>query len=120
MLGATTLEEFGLALFIGLMSGAYSSIFIASPVLALLKEREPRYKALRKRIAERGAAHAGDTDTRAHLEAAFGEQARPIAEPAAVGAGRPAPEVTAPPNGLADHGRIRRTTPPATEKGKKR
>jgi len=53
VLGATTLEEFGLALFIGLLSGAYSSIFIASPVLALLKEREPRYRALRKRIAER-------------------------------------------------------------------
>ena len=34
-------------------SGAYSSIFIASPVLALLKEREPRYRALRKRLEER-------------------------------------------------------------------
>jgi preprotein translocase subunit SecF len=51
VLGATTLEEFALALFIGLLSGAYSSIFIASPVLALLKEREPRYQALRRREA---------------------------------------------------------------------
>ena len=49
-------QEFGLALFIGLLSGAYSSIFIASPVLALLKEREPRYRALRKRLEERDAA----------------------------------------------------------------
>lgn len=60
LLGATSLQEFGLALFIGLLSGAYSSIFIASPVLALLKEREPRYRALRTRIAERsGKVGAG-------------------------------------------------------------
>jgi preprotein translocase subunit SecF len=50
VLGATTLQEFALALFIGLASGAYSSIFIASPLLAILKEREPRWKALRKRL----------------------------------------------------------------------
>ncbi len=54
VLGATTLEEFGLALLVGQLSGAYSSLFIASPVLALLKEREPRYRALRKRLEERG------------------------------------------------------------------
>ena len=40
--GATTLQEFALALLVGLLSGAYSSIFIASPLLAVLKEREPR------------------------------------------------------------------------------
>jgi len=50
VLGATTLQEFALALFIGLASGAYSSIFIASPLLALLKEREPRWRALRTRL----------------------------------------------------------------------
>ncbi len=54
-LGASTLQEFGLALFIGQLSGAYSSIFIASPLLALLKEREPRYKALRERLGRAGA-----------------------------------------------------------------
>lgn len=54
ILGATSLEEFGLALFLGLLSGAYSSLFIATPLLALLKEREPRFKELRKQIAERG------------------------------------------------------------------
>jgi preprotein translocase subunit SecF len=54
VLGASTLEEFGLALFLGLLSGAYSSIFIATPLLALLKEREPRYRDLRAQIAERG------------------------------------------------------------------
>ena len=51
ILGASALNDFGLALFIGLMSGAYSSIFIASPILAILKEREPRYVEIRRRLA---------------------------------------------------------------------
>jgi preprotein translocase subunit SecF len=50
LLGASALNDFGLALFIGLTTGAYSSIFIASPLLALLKEREPRYSEIRKRL----------------------------------------------------------------------
>jgi hypothetical protein len=50
-LGATALVDFGLALFIGLTTGAYSSIFIASPLLALMKEREPRYAEIRRRLA---------------------------------------------------------------------
>jgi preprotein translocase subunit SecF len=54
LLGATTLQNYGLALFIGLLSGAYSSIFIASPILAWLKEREPRYAAMRQRIEAKG------------------------------------------------------------------
>ena len=54
LLGAETLQSFGLALVIGLTSGAYSSIFIASPLLALLKEREPRYVTIRQRIESRG------------------------------------------------------------------
>jgi preprotein translocase subunit SecF len=50
VLGATTLQSYGLALFVGLMSGAYSSIFIASPLLAWMKEREPRYRDLAARV----------------------------------------------------------------------
>ena len=50
VLGATTLQEFALALLIGLFAGAYSSIFIASPLLAVLKEREPRYRDIRRRL----------------------------------------------------------------------
>ena len=55
-LGATTLQEFALALLIGLASGAYSSIFIASPLLAVLKEREPRFRDVRRRIEARSAS----------------------------------------------------------------
>jgi preprotein translocase subunit SecF len=54
LLGAVTLQNFGLALFVGLLSGAYSSIFIAAPVLATLKEREPKWVAIAQRIATRG------------------------------------------------------------------
>lgn len=53
ILGATTLQNYGLALFVGLMSGAYSSIFIASPLLAWMKEREPRFRDLAERVAQR-------------------------------------------------------------------
>jgi preprotein translocase subunit SecF len=58
IMGASTLQEFALALLIGLFSGAYSSIFIASPLLAVLKEREPRYRDIKRRIEARG----GDAD----------------------------------------------------------
>ena len=56
ILGAVTLEYFGLALLIGLTSGAYSSIFIASPLLAMLKEHEDRYRKIRERLESRGTA----------------------------------------------------------------
>ena len=54
LLGAATLEDLALALFIGIMVGTYSSIFVASPILALWKEREPRYQQLRARAASGG------------------------------------------------------------------
>jgi preprotein translocase subunit SecF len=56
LLGAVTIRDFSLALFIGLLTGAYSSIFVATPLLAMMKEREPRYQALRQRITARAGA----------------------------------------------------------------
>jgi preprotein translocase subunit SecF len=47
--GGLALKDFALALFVGLLTGAYSSIFVATPILAWLKERQPRYRALRER-----------------------------------------------------------------------
>jgi preprotein translocase subunit SecF len=59
IMGATTLEEFAIALLIGLFAGAYSSIFIASPMLAVLKEREPRNREIRNKLeARRGPVEA--------------------------------------------------------------
>jgi preprotein translocase subunit SecF len=56
IMGATALADFGFALLIGLLTGAYSSIFIASPVLALLKEREPQWKAISDRLSGKVSA----------------------------------------------------------------
>jgi SecD/SecF fusion protein len=47
LFGGSTLQDFAFALLVGILSGAYSSIFIASPVLTVLKEREPPYKKLK-------------------------------------------------------------------------
>jgi preprotein translocase subunit SecF len=58
IMGAMVLQEFAIALLIGLFSGAYSSIFIASPLLAWLKEREPRYRDIKRRVAARGGDQA--------------------------------------------------------------
>jgi preprotein translocase subunit SecF len=55
VLGAVTLEEFGLALFVGLILGAYSSVFIAAPIVAWLKEREPRNTQIRENVLARRA-----------------------------------------------------------------
>jgi SecD/SecF fusion protein len=50
--GGETLRDFALAMMIGILSGTYSSIFIASPVLTEWKEREPAYRSRRARIQE--------------------------------------------------------------------
>lgn len=60
-LGAGMLNDISLALFVGLAAGAYSSIFIATPLVADLKERDPAMQALKKRVlAKRAAAAKGE------------------------------------------------------------
>ncbi|MEW1697059.1 protein translocase subunit SecF [Streptomyces sp. NPDC093249] len=59
VLGAGMLNDISLSLFVGLAAGAYSSIFIATPLVADLKERDPAIKAMKKRVlAKRAAASA--------------------------------------------------------------
>ena len=58
LLGVGTIKDLALVLFVGIASGAYSSIFLATPIVCELKEREPKYKALAKRVAQRRAAEA--------------------------------------------------------------
>lgn len=53
LLGAGELRDLALVLFVGMLSGTYSSICIATPVLADLKEREPQYQALARRVTVR-------------------------------------------------------------------
>ncbi|MEY2461544.1 MAG: preprotein translocase subunit SecF [Acidimicrobiaceae bacterium] len=86
ILGATTLEEFGLALLIGLASGAYSSIFVASPLLVIYKEREPRYRDIRRRMGERSTTRRAVADDTTEGDDATGG---PVAAPTKTVAPRP-------------------------------
>jgi preprotein translocase subunit SecF len=58
LLGAGTLEDLGLVLFVGMGVAVYSSIFFATPVLVTLKEREPRFRAHTQRVLAKRAAAA--------------------------------------------------------------
>lgn len=66
LLGAATLREFALALFIGIAAGTYSSIFVATPVLAAWKETEPEWQRMQRRAARR----TGDPEAVAAVEIA--------------------------------------------------
>ncbi len=56
--GAETLKDLALALFIGILGGTYSSIFIATPVLSIMKEREPKYRNVREKVLRQARARA--------------------------------------------------------------
>jgi preprotein translocase subunit SecF len=64
ILGEGPLKDLALALFVGMVSGAYSSIFIATPLLAQLMEREPDMKKLATRVANRRAKELARTGGR--------------------------------------------------------
>ncbi|MGV9253419.1 protein translocase subunit SecF [Streptomyces sp. NPDC003697] len=101
VLGAGMLNDISLSLFVGLAAGAYSSIFIATPLVADLKEREPQMKALRRRVlAKRAQAAAkgepldaesagvpGDDDTDDAAPAFAGPRQQPASR--SRGRGRP-------------------------------
>jgi preprotein translocase subunit SecF len=77
IMGVEVLVDFALALFVGLLTGSYSSLFIATPILAKLKGGEKRYAALKDRHASgeelarlRTSGAAGITATRAQARAA--------------------------------------------------
>ncbi|MGN9787584.1 protein translocase subunit SecF [Nonomuraea sp. ZG12] len=56
VLGAGTLKDLSLALFVGMIVGTYSSLCVATPLLVTLKEREPKYQAIARRIASTSGA----------------------------------------------------------------
>jgi preprotein translocase subunit SecF len=101
LLGAGTLKDLALVLFIGMLSGTYSSIFIATPVLAYLKEREPQYKDLAVKVSRRLAG--GRAAQRAAVETTGATAASP-ASPAAAVTPLTGPAVTGPgaPAGAVD------------------
>jgi preprotein translocase subunit SecF len=63
VLGAGMLNDISLSLFVGLAAGAYSSIFIATPLVADLKEVEPQMKALKKRVLAKRAQAAASGES---------------------------------------------------------
>jgi preprotein translocase subunit SecF len=69
-LGTGELQDLALVLFVGMLSGTYSSICIATPVLADLKEREPKYKDLARRVALRASGGRAAQRARAKAEKA--------------------------------------------------
>jgi preprotein translocase subunit SecF len=84
--GAVALQDFAVALLVGLITGSYSSIFIATPILAMLKAREPKWRAVKQRATTR-ADLAG-------LRAAAAAPTAPAPAMASVGS-TPAPASTA-------------------------
>ena len=101
LLGVGTLKDLALILFVGLASGAYSSLFLATPVVVDLTEREPAYQALTRRVAAKRAseranrAKSGAADTDGDLVVAtaatrrVGTGAAPAPKPGARPQNRP-------------------------------
>ena len=75
VLGAVTLQEFAIALVVGIVVGTYSSLFVAAAVVARMKEREPAYVEIAERIRLRGGAAGAGTRTVATDDAVLGEAA---------------------------------------------
>ena len=94
LLGAGTLKDLGLVLFVGMGLGVLSSIVFAAPTLAALKDQEPRIKAHNARVlARRSAVRSGDVAPRkraATTKAATGGTAAATTEAAATGEEVPA------------------------------
>ncbi len=112
ILGAVALQDFAVALLVGLITGSYSSIFIATPILAVLKDREPKWRAVRERAARNAEAGRGATAVPAPaMASAAAGPTRAASAPAATGAAAPASS-TAPAGGF--------THPPRPRKKKRR
>ncbi|HYN36440.1 MAG TPA: protein translocase subunit SecF [Actinomycetota bacterium] len=96
LLGASTLKDLALALLVGLIIGAYSSIFVATPFLAMLKEREPKFRNVRAKVLRDTQRAAGATQVADVAVDQASLQEEP-AQPATVGAkSSPRPASTEP------------------------
>jgi preprotein translocase subunit SecF len=79
LLGVGTIKDLALVLFVGLAAGAYSSIFLATPIVCDLKEREPKYQALARRVAAKRSAAAASQQPAGRRQAAAGAAGAPAA-----------------------------------------
>lgn len=79
-LGALTLQEFALALLIGIVVGSYSSIFVASAIVAWMKEREAQYVALARKVHLRSGGTEGTRMVASEDTALGATRTRPTAD----------------------------------------
>jgi preprotein translocase subunit SecF len=119
LFGALALRDFALALFVGLLTGAYSSIFVAIPLLAWWKEQEPRYRALRERSAEQ-LARAGARVEEPAAEPVPEPGPEPEPEPAAASVPASTPTRPSSPRPAADPSPGTRTPRPRQQRRRKR
>jgi preprotein translocase subunit SecF len=105
ILGVGTIKDLALVMFVGLATGAYSSLFLAAPIVTDLTERLPAYKALTKRVAAKRAS-----------DAARAEAGDDLALAASRRSGAPAP---APRPGARPAAKAPAKTPPARAPGPK-
>jgi preprotein translocase subunit SecF len=89
LLGVGTIKDLALILFVGLASGAYSSLFLATPIVVDLTERDPAYKALAKRVVAKRSSEAARAKTSEPALAAT--EATPSAAVTSRRTGGPAP-----------------------------
>ena len=99
LFGGDTLKEFALALFIGIASGAFSTVFIATPFLAVLKEREPEYARRKDAGLQEKLDTVGEKSDGAPEEPAEAEE-----ELVPVGATEDEPEIAAEEEPVTDGG----------------
>lgn len=82
VMGAASLQEFALALTVGITVGAFSSVLIAAPVVVWIKEREPRYGEVRAQLASTAGPVSSPIRTRKVTRADVGDEpARPSVQP---------------------------------------
>jgi preprotein translocase subunit SecF len=141
-LGSGSLKDLALALFVGMAAGAYSSIFIATPLLAHMKAREPGVQELEKRLAARrrheadryaavpayadDMAIASDPDEAPARGGSDGEPAaarsggnRPLPNTDAAGRGRVVPQSRGPVGRSSSSGRTQPSRKPKSKRDKK-
>jgi preprotein translocase subunit SecF len=141
-LGSGALKDLALALFVGMAAGAYSSIFIATPLLAHLKSREADVKELEKRVKARrrhdvdryasvpaftddmpiatdpnAAPTPGGREDQPATATSGGNRPRPNTD--ATGRGRVAPQARGPVRPSTSSGRVQPSRKPKSKRGKK-
>ena len=107
LLGVGTIKDLALILFVGLASGAYSSLFLATPIVVDLTERTPEYQALTKRVVAKRSSEARRAAEERDLAAAGVPANRPAPARQRSGAGARSP--------ARDRNAARRRPEPATE-----